>query len=317
MKKVRSPNYPAVNLATAVRRAGELYNGAQRHAVGIETVARLWGFSPKSSNFKVLLAAMRAFGLIEDQPSGQEQLVKLSSQGLDIVTDYPEGSPERQKAIEQAALRPKLHAELWKRYGGTLPVDHEIRRHLVKERGFHDKTVGDFIAEYKETLSFAKLAGDAKMVVEPPASGGEANPPGEVEVGAYVQWTNAGGNQFTEPRLVQGLSEDRQWAFVEGCETGVPVSELTVMTPKSDTKPPPAAPHPPAPVPPSNPFAAAPKPPAGSVEERTNLEEGLIVLQWPSKLSAESIADVEYWFKGLIRRTRRKAGLPPDSNDND
>jgi hypothetical protein len=40
------------------------------------------------------------------------------------------------------------------------------------------------------------------------------------------------------------------------------------------------------------------------------LEEVLIILQRPSSHNKESIADVDYWFKALIRRARRKAGLP-------
>jgi hypothetical protein len=113
------------------------------------------------------------------------------------------------------------------------------------------------------------------------------------------------------------LSEDRQWAFVQGSDTGVKVGELTVMTPKTNAKATPSQALQQSSQPPPNPFASVtpPKPSAGSVEERTNLEEGLIVLQWPSNLSAESIADVEYWFKGLIRRRRRMAGLPPDPDE--
>ena len=42
------------------------------------------------------------------------------------------------------------------------------------------------------------------------------------------------------------------------------------------------------------------------------LDEGMAHLHWPATLSAESVQEFEYWMKGLIRRARRKAGLPPD-----
>jgi hypothetical protein len=325
-KRIRSPNYPAVNLETAIRRVQELYSGAGRHPVGVETVAKLWGQSPKSSAFKVLLAAIRAFGLVDDFPGGgKEQLVKLSGQGLDIVTDYPVGSPQRQKAIENAALRPKLHAELWKRYGGALPVDDEIRRHLVRDRGFHDKTVGDFIAEYKGTLSFAKITDSSTIMDEPPASDRKAGASEKVNIGDYVQWTNAGVDSFAEPRLVRGFSEDGQWAFVEGGETGVLASELTVMNPQTDSSQMPTpsqAPKQPLTSPPVNPFhkkgsGDAPIPPPvrqGSVQEQKVLDEGTATMQWPDDLSPESVADFEYWVNGILRRLRRKAGLPLESD---
>lgn len=45
--------------------------------------------------------------------------------------------------------------------------------------------------------------------------------------------------------------------------------------------------------------------------EKMNLDEGPVVLTWPKKLSAESVAELEYWLEGLVRRARRKAGIDP------
>ena len=57
-----------------------------------------------------------------------------------------------------------------------------------------------------------------------------------------MQWTNQGTDQFAQSRQVLGLSDCGEWAFVEGTETGLPVSELTVVAPKMDTKQPPVSP---------------------------------------------------------------------------
>src|SRR5207249_4984981 len=96
------------------------------------------------------------------------------------------------------------------------------------------------------------------------------------------------------------------WAFVEGSATGIHMSELSPQNPARVDDPPAKGPQPPPP----NPFYRAPSLPAGSVEERTNLDEGPVVVQWPNTLSPESFEELEYFFKGLIRRARRKAGLP-------
>ena len=53
-----------------------------------------------------------------------------------------------------------------------------------------------------------------------------------VNVGDLVQWASDGADQFDTPRRVRATQRhDRQeWAFVEGSKTGMPVSELTVVT---------------------------------------------------------------------------------------
>ena len=43
-----------------------------------------------------------------------------------------------------------------------------------------------------------------------------------------------------------------------------------------------------------------------------SFDEGPVVLQWPETMSKESFEEFEYWVKGILRRGRRKAGLPPD-----
>lgn len=48
-----------------------------------------------------------------------------------------------------------------------------------------------------------------------------------IAVGTTVQWTSKGIEQFAEPRKVTALSDDKQYAFVEGTNTGIPVSQLT------------------------------------------------------------------------------------------
>ena len=59
--------------------------------------------------------------------------------------------------------------------------------------------------------------------------------PKSVDTGALVQWTSGGVDQFETPRRVQSVHrrDGKEWAFVEGTNTGVPLSELTVVTPKS------------------------------------------------------------------------------------
>jgi hypothetical protein len=77
--------------------------------------------------------------------------------------------------------------------------------------------------------------------------------PKSADTGDLVQWTSGGVDQFETPRRVQSVHrrDGKEWAFVEGTSTGVPLSELTVVTPKSDaaSRPSPTAPSGPIAVP--------------------------------------------------------------------
>jgi hypothetical protein len=69
-----------------------------------------------------------------------------------------------------------------------------------------------------------------------PGFKGAAIEPKSANAGDLVQWTSGGVDQFETPRRVQSVHrrDGKEWAFVEGTNTGVPLSELTVVTPKPD-----------------------------------------------------------------------------------
>ena len=49
------------------------------------------------------------------------------------------------------------------------------------------------------------------------------------EVGDYVQWTSDGVDQFKPARKVRQIQDRHAW--VDGSQTGIPVSEVTVIEP--------------------------------------------------------------------------------------
>jgi hypothetical protein len=83
--------------------------------------------------------------------------------------------------------------------------------------------------------------------------------PRSAYTGDLVQWTSGGIDQFETPRRVQSVHrrDGKEWAFIEGTNTGVPLSELTVV--------PPVPPKSGAPAPPSTtPSTTAPADPIAS-----------------------------------------------------
>ena len=151
-KKIRSPSFPFIGLREALDRARAFYEAEQRNAARPETAAAHWGYSAKSSGGKQTIAALRSFGLLEG-----DVLVKLSGRALRILLDEREGSEERLRLVQQAALMPPVHARLWERYGAALPSSQTLRLSLILDEGFNENSVDDFLTEYRETLEYARL----------------------------------------------------------------------------------------------------------------------------------------------------------------
>ena len=49
---------------------------------------------------------------------------------------------------------------------------------------------------------------------------------GDVKVGDMVQWTSGQTSNFDKPRKLESISEDGEFGFVEGSDTGIPIQEL-------------------------------------------------------------------------------------------
>lgn len=156
-KKHRSPAYPAIPLKTAIERARALYEKEKRHPAPMAVAAKHWGFSEKSSGGQSAVAALIHFGLLADAGTGKARTVKLTDLALRILLDQRPDSPEVMEAIKRAAMHPKIHAELFKKYGIPLPSDESIRTYLILDRSFNEAVVNDLIKEFKDTLTFAKI----------------------------------------------------------------------------------------------------------------------------------------------------------------
>ena len=144
--------FPFIGLREALDRARTFYEAEQRNAARPETAAAHWGYSAKSSGGKQTIAALRSFGLLDG-----DSLVKLSGRALRILLDEREGSEERLRLVQQAAVMPPVHARLWERYGAQLPSPQTLRLSLILDEGFNENSVDDFLTEYRETLEYAKL----------------------------------------------------------------------------------------------------------------------------------------------------------------
>lgn len=155
--KGRSPAYPAINLETAIQRARQLYAKERQHPTSVATVAAHWNYKSLNGPGAQTLAALKKYGLIEDEGAGGERKARLSALA-DVIIAHPDDT--RQKAaIREAALRPAIHRELWEKYHDDLPSDRNLRWELTHDRGFTETGANEFIPVYKATIAFAQLAG--------------------------------------------------------------------------------------------------------------------------------------------------------------
>src|SRR6266699_4539080 len=76
--RTRSPNYPGIGLRAAVSRANTLYGRDRRNWTHVDTALSHWDFKPRSGAGLVVIGALKAFGLLEDQGSGSSRQVRLT-----------------------------------------------------------------------------------------------------------------------------------------------------------------------------------------------------------------------------------------------
>jgi hypothetical protein len=153
----RSAGYPFIPLGKALERAGELRKAVGKSDTRMLSAVHHWGYGPKSSGGIQTIAALKHFGLLEDSGSGEDRRVKLTDRALRILLDERPNSADRIDLIKRCAITPKMHSELWQRWGRELPVDEEIRHYLLFDRDFNENGARDLIAVYKATLDYAGL----------------------------------------------------------------------------------------------------------------------------------------------------------------
>ena len=155
--RTRSPSYPYLDLAAALEKAAVLWRAEGRHAVPVSLAMQHWGYKEESSTGYSCVAALKKFGLVDHEGMGETRQVRLSGLALGILLDKDPGSADRRDALRRAALGPRIHAELWERYGAELPSDQSLKRFLIVDRAFNEAAVDELLEEYKQTMTFAGL----------------------------------------------------------------------------------------------------------------------------------------------------------------
>lgn len=212
--RLRSPAHPIVDLKVALEKADEFYRLERRNAANPSVVLKHWGYEPKNSKAARVLAALKQFGLMRE--TGEK--VQISDLALRILLDKRQDSPERQAAIREAALRPKIHASLKAEWPETLPTDENLRHDLIFRWKFNENHVDKFIRQYRATLAFAKLDSDGSLV----------QPDGNTDSAGADQEMQQQG-QFDPDQKPLGFSKERaRHGFSKVPIEGEPTRDLVI-----------------------------------------------------------------------------------------
>ncbi len=311
----RSPGFPFIPIKKALDRA-EIFRvaegGRPKHYSPLASAFSAWGIGAKTGAAQQTIAAMGHYGLFEFEGSGDNRSARLTELAFGILLDKLSISTERDELIRQAALKPAIHAELWQKWHSPLPSDPTLETYLIKDRGFSENGARDLIAEYKETISFANLFLPVSIPEE------KEN---DLRVGDFVYWESGGQGRWKNPRKIVAIDVDdhgKNYLHVEDQSDNTEPSGWIAMNEATLGENDPGmgagnsgrvfAPPPPPKADDHN------EAPAGFAKEVSFLDEGEAIFIWPKEISAESVQDLEYWLKGIMRKAKRRAGVKDEDN---
>ena len=195
IKKHRSPAYPSIDLEMALKRAQRLWDVAGKHAAPLSGAMTAWNYSARSSGGLQTVAALKQYGLANDEGTGWTRRIMLTKLAQELlVYGADKDSPEWKARSREAVLKPKIHAQLWQEYGGELPDDSMILPQLVLERGFSHEAAATMLKRFRASVAFARMTDEADTV-------SEDEPDGDSE--QEHAGPNGGANQIMTPATIE------------------------------------------------------------------------------------------------------------------
>lgn len=163
MAKGRSPNYPSMSLADAVKRLRPVYEGVHTYPTPRDVIFENLGYSGASGRALTVLGTLRRYGLLIPEGKGH---LKVSDRAVSIL-ELPEGATERNEAIRAAAFEPELFSEMDKDFPEKLPNDSSLKHYLIK-KGFMPKAAEEIIHVYRANLELVEEQGGEYNQAMPP-----------------------------------------------------------------------------------------------------------------------------------------------------
>lgn len=151
----RSPSFPFIPLGKAVGRLETFFSHFQKSPGRVTSAASVWNYQPKSSGLLQTIAALKAYGLIDDEGSGTDRKIRVTDLGFRLLKDQRPGVLE--KALKEAALKPAAMKAMWDKWGATPIPDVEVISELHIERGYTEESAKRLLEVYRDTIRYANF----------------------------------------------------------------------------------------------------------------------------------------------------------------
>lgn len=154
MARIRSPNYPQVELQDAVDLVRTIFDNETQNFAPREVVAELLGYSSVNGASEKKVSALTAYGLL-DRNSDRE--LRVSDLAMKVL--HPEDEREEAEALAEAARTPNLFQEINEKWSENQPSDANLRSYLIR-RGFNQNSVDQVIKVYRSAMRLANVESD-------------------------------------------------------------------------------------------------------------------------------------------------------------
>lgn len=153
-----SSRFPFINLEKALGRAEQLFMADRSGKPMLtQTAFEVWEYSPKSSGAFQTVAALKSYGLLEDEGSNEDRRIQLSKEARRYFLD--ERDDVKVGMLASFALSPPLFRALWEKDGWSqgVPADTVARSHLKLDRNLNDQSARSLLSIFKDNIVFAGL----------------------------------------------------------------------------------------------------------------------------------------------------------------
>lgn len=152
MAKSRSPNYPQMDLGSALEAVQTVYKAEDRNKMSKEILAGHLGYSSLSGRALSKIGALRAYGIIEG--SGDE--LRVSEDAI-IALEAPKDNPDRAAALQSMATKPDVFNDIAANFDGA--VSKENLRYWLTRRGFTSEAASKAADTYLATIEIVSEFG--------------------------------------------------------------------------------------------------------------------------------------------------------------
>lgn len=148
--RMRSPNYPNISLPAAIKQIEKSFAANRRNQMDRNSAAISIGYSGQSGAADKTIATLTQYGLLEKAGKGE---VRISQLAVEIL--HPTNDQVRRQAINSAAFRPQVFADLRERFPDGHVSEATLLSYLVRE-DYQNRAIRPITKSYLETCAFLR-----------------------------------------------------------------------------------------------------------------------------------------------------------------